>query len=326
MAVKLICRPRQVVSPEEFLADNDEYPEFSIGIDGAVSGPPFVRADLRKIVFNHHEGVNRMFTRSCCDQAGVAIKLGLYRSFRCRGRPTAILHLIDADQDASLTAYELMHPETAHQLKMVQLVRTEDLQDMSAGLFPVKRRQPLMRRLAWINQPYTEMKASGTYDKIDADGMQDLISRIHQRIAETLEGRGQEVSLDTEFRLIEQRNGWSLVEEIGEHARVGLSDADIDAFVSVAGGEGGVWRYKIIRRSELIPFPNPEIYEALNDAEGLGSGSSDRWGGSLTSGGSPQDAGSRLDPQGVASVIDRVLTPPAPFRRGGKSEVRHKPR
>lgn len=64
---------------ERFLA---EAPGFSVALDGFVAASP--RFDDRgpHVNFNHHEGVDRLATRSTCAQVLMAIRQGLFDVFR----------------------------------------------------------------------------------------------------------------------------------------------------------------------------------------------------------------------------------------------------
>lgn len=303
MAIRLIVHPGEVVSWDEF----KRFPPYSIAMDGFCRGPPRSSPDGLRLNLNHHEGVDRVATRSSCDQALVNVKLGLYRTFQKGGEPTADVYVNDCDQDIGLGTYILCHSEHADRPKLKQLVRMEDLLDMSAGLYPMPKRSHLMRQLAWINEPYTKVRAEERLHELGTEGMREVIEKMHRRIRKALFGKVREVTLDTEFEIVAQYPRWCLVREVGQQARIGMAEKGVEAFVTVLAANEGGHRYSLGRLSLFIPFPLVNFYEELNRAEGIASDDPDRWGGSRTCGGSPRIRGSRLSPPEVAEVINHFL-------------------
>lgn len=303
MSLRLVCRPGRTVTWSKFQA----YPARSIAVDGFCSGPPRATKDGLRININHHEGVDRFATRSSCDQALILVKMGLYERLQDDDRPAATLYVNDCDQDVAFATYVLMHPDHADRPKLKQLIRLEDLLDMSSGLYPVRKKWHLIRQLNWITEEYTDLRAKGQLGTLNAAEMEALILRMHRRIRAALFGRVKEISVDTEFERLEEHGGWVLVRETGRQARLGMAEAGIKAFVTVMEAGEGRWRYALGRLSHFIPFPLGELYEALNAAEGIGRRDVDRWGGSENSGGSPRKAGSSLTPEMVGAVIDGCL-------------------
>jgi len=304
MNIKLVFEPGKEVSWDEMR----EYPCRSIAIDGYCKGGPRFDQERTILNVNHHEGVDRIATRSSCLQAMINVKMGLYDSFRDEdGQPSATLYCNDCDQDVALATYVLMHPDQVDRPKLRELVRVEDLMDMSGGLYPTKKRLHLMKELDWIMRPYTQARVSGKLRELDAKGMERIVKEMHRRIRLSLFNGAKEVDVDTSFEVLAEHEGWSLVREIGEAARVGMAEQRVKAFVTIIGEHEGHYHYSLGRLSQFIPFPLPKLYECLNRAEGLGADAPHRWGGSDTIGGSPREVGSALTPEQVAEVIDRCL-------------------
>jgi hypothetical protein len=315
MNVKLVFEPGTEVSWDKETRDGNrvippfvEFPPFSIAVDGYCKGGP--KFDQEKVILNinHHEGVDRVATRSSCLQAMILVKMGIYESF-CdeAGERTAALYCNDCDQDVALATYILLHPDDVDRPKLRELVRIEDLMDMSGGLYPTKKRLHLMKELNWIMRPYTQARVSGKLRELDAQGMERIVKEMHRRIRLSLFNGAKEVDVDTSFEVLAEHPGWSLVREIGEAARVGMAARQIKAFISLIGENDGRFHYAIGRLSQFIPFPLPKLYEALNKSEGLGPEAPHRWGGSDTIGGSPREVGSSLTPEQVQEVIIRCL-------------------
>lgn len=329
MAVTLCVEPRKVVSWDEFIRD---YPRYSIAIDGFCSGPTRSSVGGLRLNINHHESdeavrraiehpdevgalshaqevqsVGRLPLRSTCDQALCLVKLGLFETYQHGGKPTARLWVNDCDQDVVLATYVLMHPWAADVKLFRELERIEDYLDMSAGLFPVKRRWSVVRRLCWITEEYTRVKQDGSLFTMGAKEMGACILRMHERVRETLDTGGQELDPDTEFAVLEDHGFWQVVQEVGAHARLGMAEAGIKAFLSVISRQPGHYRYTLARLSPFIPFPVDRLCEELNRVEGYGPDDPSRWGGSDTVGGSMRGNGSSLPPAEVIKVIEDWL-------------------
>jgi len=315
MNVKMVFEPGREVSWDKPTPSGDaalppfnEYPPFSIAVDGYCKGGP--KFDQERIILNinHHEGVDRVATRSSCLQAMILVKMGIFESFCVEGgKHAATLYCNDCDQDVALATYILLHPEHVDRPKLRELVRVEDLMDMSGGLYPTKKRLHLMKELNWIMRPYTAARVSGKLHELDAKGMERIVKEMHRRIGLSLFNGAKEVDVDTSFEVLAEFPVWSLIREIGEAARVGMAAQRIKAFVSLIGGTDGRFHYTIGRLSQFIPFPLPRLYEALNKAEGIGPEAAHRWGGSDTIGGSPREVGSSLTPDQVKEVVIRCL-------------------
>ena len=305
MAVKIVCEPGKVITWEEFL----KYPPYSIAVDGYCEGGP--RFDEEKMVLNinHHEEVNRMATRSSCDQALVAVKMGLFRTFKTvRGKPNADIYVNDCDQDVIWATYILRYPQHADRTRLKRLVRTQDLMDMSSGFYPIDKRWHNIKQLAWITELYDQARQEGRLTDMSKTKMTELIQATHRRITSILFGKTREITLDTKYEVIQKSSCWSLVKEIGPHAKIGLMEDGIDAFVSLVGQtEDGRFRYSVGRRSEFIMFPIKDILDALNRAEGIDSGQPDHWGGGDIIGGSPRGGLSAMTPEEVFNVVEHVL-------------------
>lgn len=304
MDVHLKCEPRRTVTWDEF----STYAPFSIAIDGYCAGPPRSSADGLRLNINHHEDCDRIATRSSCAQALHLVKMGLYDTFSVDGAPRAMLYVNDCDQDIQWATYALMNPEQIedprYKFRFKEMVNLEDVLDMSAGLYPVKKRWHLLKRLLWVSEPYTDARTGGSLHTMDGDGMLTLLRESHRRIRATLLGKGKEIEPDDRFDVIADFDRWQFIREVGTHARIGVAQKGLKAFVSLVSSGPRCNRYVIVRRSRFIRwFPLDDICRRLNEAEGLAAGDVDRWGGGDNVIGSPRRRGSALDPEAVLAIV-----------------------
>lgn len=305
MAVTLICRPGKTVTWEQFRHNK----KFNIAVDGYCSGPPRETADGCILNINHHDGVHHLATRSSCEQALCQVKLGLFDIFRKDGEKEATIWVNDADQDVTWATYILMYDEHIDRPKLRALVKLEDHLDMSSGLFPLDNdsKRHLVGELSWICEPYTDLRVAKKLPELDEKSMFDLITVMHKRIKASLFGHGKRVPLDMQFEVEKDFMIWSLIRETGAHARYGMSEKGIKAFLTILGESEGRYRYALGRIAPFIPFPVHLILDDLNKAEGIVDDETDRWGGSSMNGGSPRIVGSGLDPEQVSEIInDRI--------------------
>jgi hypothetical protein len=306
MAIKLIWRPGEQVDWEEF--KSDDFPNYSMAVDGFCTGGPRFSYKRRKLNINHHEGVDRLATRSSSDQSLMLVKMGLYETFCTEnGNPKATIYCNDCDQDVTAATYILKYPERIDRPALKRLIRIEDQLDATGGMFPVKRNWHVVRQLAWIFAPYTDLRMQGGLNDLDADSMSKLVTVMHKRITMAITGRAKEIKLETEYNVLHKSTCWSLVQEIGAQARLAMVEDGIRAFVSFLGEHDGRFRYSVGRMSHFVPFPIYEIFMALNQADGISDWNPDRWGGSDSIGGSPRERLSSLAPEEVIAVIEEAL-------------------
>lgn len=308
MCVRMIVQPRKTVSKDEFL----QYPPYSIAIDGYGRGAPFFSAERRILNINHHEDCDRIATRSSCAQALHLVKMGLYDTFSYQGKRHADLYVNDCDQDVTWATYVLMHQEQLENSRLKQrlkeMIQIEDMLDMSAGLYPIKKRWHLLKRLLWVSEPYTDARADGSLHAMNGDAMRAMIEQMHGRIRSTLYGRGKEIEPDDRLEVIADFERWQFIREIGRHARLGVAQKGLKAFVSHVAhcGRRGGDRYVIVRRSQFIDwFPIDRMCDMLNEEEGtVGPDAADRWGGSRDNViGSPREHGSNIRPTRVLEIV-----------------------
>lgn len=282
----------------------------SIAFDGYVSGGP--RFDPRgpRMNCNHHEGVDRLATRATCAQILIAIRQGLLKSFITEHGALLInAYFNDCDQDVCTTWFLLKHSHLVTNVMtpaLNRLVMMEDMLDSTAGAYPFPVQLPLLQKLAWVFEPYSQLRSSGELDKKDPASYTRVITDVELRIMQHVLGEGDALSLDTRYEVVQSFKHWTMVNEIGAQARTGMFGDGIHSFVSVREQPNkNVWVYTIGRMSPFIPFPIPKIIAALNKAEQC---TEDLWGGGDIIGGSPRVSGSRLPPKEFSRIIEAALT------------------
>lgn len=303
--IKLVVHPHTSVGQDFFDVKEGHAPR-SIALDGYVSGPPrvLIRDDLVRINFDHHAGVQRMATRSTSGQVQVALKLGL-RELMNAGEPFHV-YVNDCDQDTCLAVWMLKNPDrvVSGEPLLNRLVWAEDMLDATGGAYPLDPDGNLMREIAWVFEPYEEVRVEVGIANLDARQIKNVINTVGLRIDNLLMGKGDVRTLDTRFFRAGGDDTWALVHEIGTNARTGMFRAGVRAFVAVSRMDNtNRFLYKMGRLSPFVRFPLPDIYAALNEAE---KNEADPWGGSDLVGGGPR-RGSTLTPSQVESVVNLVL-------------------
>src|SRR3954454_6787030 len=98
--VTLHMRPQDVpLSWEQFCSPARP---FAIALDGYLDCEPRFEPDIPCANFDHHVDVDRLATRSTTGQVLLAIRLGLFRTFRDEQGPRAAVYVNDCDEDVAL--------------------------------------------------------------------------------------------------------------------------------------------------------------------------------------------------------------------------------
>lgn len=317
----LVVHPgRPALSWDAFKAGS---PPFSIALDGYVTGPP--RFDIGptgnscrapRASFNHHEGVDRLATRSTSGQVLLAMRKGLYAlAFQKGGTPTAVLHVSDADEDCCLSVWLLRNPGVVLRSRnptLNRLVAVEDLLDVTAGAYPFPVDMAALEESAWVFAPYKQFRLSGEIERREEAAYRAVIEEVGLRIDKHLTGRGERIALDTRYEVLRRGTDWVMVRETGAQARAGMARDGIHGFVSVRERPDGRWTYSVGRLSPYSDFDVPWILAELDRLE---ADCHDPWGGSDDIGGSGRSQGSRLDPDLVFGIVESLRTGAGPLLR-----------
>lgn len=284
----------------------ERYGRYAVALDGFVNEGPWFDASGPYQCFNHHEGVSRLETRATCAQVSMALRSGFLETFRNANGPRVHAYVNDCDEDVCLSWWLLKNHTIATPLfhpLLNRLLYITDMLDTTAGAFPFPGDAPLLEEIAWVYEPYRRFRTAGGLARRDAGEFRSIITDVCTRISAYVIGRGERLTPDTRFEVIAKYPGWTHVKELGSQARLGVFGSGIKAFVASSDYGPHRWMHVIGRSSEYIPFPVPDLLDALNRAEA----GPHTWGGGATIGGAPRTGGSRLSPEEVAQVINAHL-------------------
>lgn len=309
MSLALVCEPkRPPLSWEEFL----KVEPFAIALDGYVADGPRMDLDGPRVNYNHHEGVSRLETRSTCGQVTVGIRQGLFRHlFRSNGVKRGAIYVNDCDEDVCLSWWLLKNShlvEPAMNPAINRLVHVEDMLDATAGAYPFPADLPLLGQLAWIFEPYRNLRQAGGLGRKDSLEYASVITDVEHRITKHVMGEGEECPIDARYEKIGGGKGWVLAKEIGAQAKTGMFADGVHAYVTQRQRPDGRFTYVVGKMSPFVRFNVPRILDALNTLE-FGAGlkiPEDRWGGGDMIGGSPRVAGSSLSTKDVEDTINSI--------------------
>ena len=309
--VNLIIHPRKSLSWEEFL-DKTSGP--SISLDGYVNDAPNYSESLKCANFDHHHGVVREATMATAEQVYMAVKGGLFESFKKDGVPFTSVYINDCDQDTCLAIFILENYKLFEGVGSIpqfnRLLNIDSKFDITGGAYPVNLRDELLEMHAWVFEPYTNIRKSGELASASAEVMMNCVEAVMARIHKFILGDSGRVKLDIRHTILSSSDtlkGFWLVEETGGNsARCHLFSNGMSAFISVvAKRPDGKYVYSIGRKSRYISFPVQEFFELLNEREGLTR--QNGWGGSDIIGGSSRELGSSLEPTEVFELIENHL-------------------
>lgn len=286
-------------------------PPFSIALDGIVDGPTIRRLRGPYLNLDHHSDVDRTSTRSTSEQAHMEINLGLFKTFRKDGIPTANLYINDIDEDVCVAVWLLQNFERVvnHAEPVInRLVYCEDRLDATAGAYPLGDTS-IRRQMAWIFEPYQKARFEGKLRSMNADQQMVILQAVLSRITDYTLGKGREIGLDGQFIRVGGGQEWTFVTENGPASRMAMYAAGIDAFgVHMGQRTSGAHDYVFGRRSIWVPFNIPLLIRRLNSVD-KGITETNRWGGSNTIMGSPRGTGSSLAPKEIEQVVNDLLRP-----------------
>ena len=309
MSINLFIEPGVSKSWEQFRREN---PPYSIALDGYVHEAPCFDPAGPWINFDHHDGVDRLSTRSTTGQVFLSIKAGLFKTFQKEGIAEANVFVDDPDQDVCPAYWLLKNHEQIAGTKdgplIIKLVQITDLVDATGGMYPLKMDSKLARERAWLFEPYTLARLTGRLHQMDEPEMRKVIEMVCSRIDQYYAGKGKRIKTDTRYKIIGGGENWKMVIEKGIDARPRMITDGIDAFVSVRENTDGTYTYTLARQSEFVLFPVNKLYEFLNSQECIDVHAKFKWGGSNIIGGSPRRVGSKLKPTELEQLINQFLS------------------
>ena len=314
MSITLRVEPSAThVTWDDFCARTEPY---SVALDGYVAAGPRYDHAAPRANFNHHEEVDRLATRSTCAQVLMAIRQGLFRRFRTSSGPQLVAYVNDCDEDVCTAWYLLQQQHTAeHTMNPLlnRLVSMEDALDTTGGAYPFPVDLPILRKLAWVYDPYRCFRHRGGLQARSAREFEEIILQVADRIGQHVMGHGHTVDLDVEFDVIGGGPGWTMVNERGCHARLGMFARGIQTFVSVKERGDGRWDYVAGRPS---PYTGPDMVALAERMNVIDSSPDDRWGGGDGFCCSPRGAGSTVSPDAFQRIVNEQLENELTARQG----------
>lgn len=297
MSITLNVNPGVCYSWEDFCANS---PTYSVALDGYVGHGPCYNDGKVLVNFNHHEGCDRLATRSTCAQVLMAIRQGMFTKFRDEFGVKANIYVNDCDEDVCTSWFLLnnhhMVVDTMNPM-INRLVAMEDALDSTAGAYPFPSDLPALKELAWVFEPYRQFRMLGALEKLDGLAFKSIITDVEHRILKHVTGHGKSVSVfDTRYELIGSGNGWAMVKEIGPYARTAMFGNGIKAYISVKERADGNFTYTLGKLSSFIPFDLLKLTIRLNQLDEVVT-ENNKWGGGNNIIGSPRTTGSIFSPQ-----------------------------
>jgi hypothetical protein len=307
--VMLHVIPGVQVSWREFVATT---PRGSIALDGFVRGPSELNSLTLHANFNHHEDVKREATRCTAMQVDYAIKENVLNLFRVDGAPKIHIWVNDPDQDTSLAVWLLANQERcaaySNNSLIDALVDLEDKLDTSGGTYPRNPTDALMRKLAWIFEPYVNARQDHRIGLMKGNEMATIIAAVGSRITDYADGRGQDIPLDTRLVNMGSHEGWTMLKPVGFYALSQASRMGIELYASYGGEiEPGRHKWTFGKVSSSHPLSMPDLCSYLNRLEGMVDPMQPQWGGGDRFAGSPRPSASSLDPERMTKAMNDYM-------------------
>lgn len=300
MAIELVILPGVEMTTEQFLA---EYGRFGIAIDGLIKEPSWQKPEFPAININHHDGSDRIGTRASCEQALIHVRMGLFDTFRHNGTPTAVVVANAGDQDIAATWTVINNGwmlHVAHAPPINRFVGVEGITDATGATYPFSPDMPYLARIMWTFEPYTNLMRSNPGCS-DAQVLRSIVFDMERRIMQHLMGDGGAIEIDARSNVLPTRGRFSIVEEIGVHARLGLAAKGVRAFLVSRQLPSGRWQHTFSRTGPLVDVDLVGLSNHFNELEKPVGGS---WGGGDTFAGSPRGVGSMYDQQEAVAIAN----------------------
>ena len=231
-----------------------------------------------------------------------------------RGKSVHV-YVNDADPDTILSVWLLNNHRrvegVCYEPRISELVHAEDLLDATAGAYPFDVQSPLLRKMAYMFDPYVQRRLRNNLHALSSEEMHGLIEECCHRIDWYLkhDTTAPELELDTRYEPIPGGGGpgWAMIKEIGYWARTRLFNEGIRSFVSVRDIGDGTFVYSLGKMSPYEPFPLEDFYSDCNQEDGIPPGDPDRWNGGDTIGGPPRKRRTRITPVRLTHIINERL-------------------
>lgn len=283
MAVEIILEiGKEIATFAEFAV---RYGPDAIAIDGFVKEGPRDDLRCRCFNFNHHDGVSRAHTYATCAQALTAVRYRILDLFPrdASGCHTFKLCENDIDQDTILTEIILEEPElfiSTHNPLVNALVEVENRLDASLGTYPFNIDMPLLRRVAWIYQPYDLFIRSGGKTRRDPAEYRSTSDHVKSRIRQYLIGKGGELPVQSNFESVREAtvNGRRIVQIIpnGALAKMAAALKGVDVGLIFTVRSDGRFDVTGWKSTPYVPVDPQRLSDYFNSIE---RGTLGTWGG-----------------------------------------------
>jgi len=317
----VICdsSPNLQVSVERGLSVSEEqrkdYPDQTIFLDGAFTGPPFLDNQRRQYSLDHHAGeLPRPFLLASCEQAALMVLDGLPLD-----EERWQVFLNDPDLDAVLAAWLILNHAALHQKnsvalsKVMPLVRVEghiDAHGLDLPAFTGLPRPLYEQLLAQINRLRTEelaLKAAGAWGSCD---FLSYTKQLFELLDGELFGAGEWEALNAFKELGRRSLGGGKVALLARSGQdiYSLEESLQERFgdklaILVLDAGGGRITLRLV--DPFLPKDLTALYGALNAAD-PNAGDGDLWGGAGDIGGSPRKKGTGLEGGQILELIKQV--------------------
>ena len=265
--IELIVERGVTKTWEDFISQS---PKFSIALDGYVSGPTNYQIDGRRLNLNHHEGVNRLITKSTSAQVYFFIKQGMIKNFYNLENQKLSIYVNDPDQDVCLSLWLLFNYERImknDEPLIEKLVEIEDRLDITGGTYPFDSNSKIMKEMAWIFEPYIKSRHTNQLYTMTNDEIKILIKKVLIRIDKYSQGKCGMVNLDTRYKLIQSDKDIYMIEEIGSYAKMEFIKNGINKAILVKKRKDENYTYTLLKTDTFVLFPLEKIYTELNKSE-----------------------------------------------------------
>ncbi len=295
--------------------DRKDYPDQTVFLDGAFTGPPFLDNERRQYSLDHHAGgVPRPFLMATCEQAAIMVLEGLPLD-----EEQWQVYVNDPDLDAVLAAWLIINHAAIHKknsaalCKVMPLIRVEGHIDAHGLDMPAFTGLPRPLYEQYLEQIH-DLRGDEIALKAATEwGTTDFVAHtknLFDRLDGLLIGSGDWEALTAIKELgrrslgqgkiaILCRSGqdiYSLEERLEE--RFG----DKIAIIALDAGDG---RYTVRLVDQFLRKDLNALYGALNAAD-PNAKDSDLWGGSADIGGSPRKNGTGLEGGQILDIVKQV--------------------
>ena len=311
MAVEIVLEiGKEIATFEEFV---QLYGPNAIAIDGFVKEGPKVDLRNRCFNYNHHDGVSRDNTYATCGQALTAVRYKVLDWFPrdTEGKHTFKIYEDDTDQDTILTEMIFEESElfiSTYNPLVNALVDVENRLDASLGTYPYNLDMTLLRKIAWIFQPYDLFLSSGGKDRRNPEEYRCVSSDVKNRIRQYLLGRAGELPVRSNFDPVREEvvNGRTVAEIIprGPLAKMAAAIKGIDVGLTFRTRSDGRLNVTGWRSTPYVPCRPEYLCTYFNSIE---KGTLGTWGGGDMIFASPRDLGTGISKDDIwDAVIDDV--------------------